>query len=43
MDHGNKTWKFSSWPGLTEQAVEKSFFQIYLNYKRSFESTKSKC
>jgi hypothetical protein len=23
MDHGNKKWKFSSWPGLTEHAVEK--------------------
>jgi hypothetical protein len=23
MDHSNKKWKFSSWPGLTEHAVEK--------------------
>jgi hypothetical protein len=42
MDHDNKNGFFTSWPGLTEHNVEKHFIKIYLNYKRSFESTKAK-
>jgi hypothetical protein len=32
-----KNGHFTSWSGLTEHAVEKTFIQININNKRSFE------
>jgi hypothetical protein len=43
MDHSNQKWTFHIMDGINRTCCWKTFIQININNKRSFESTKTEC